>query len=73
MLLVIVMEVLGRIIFAVVSGGLLFGFSLRTWINISYILFADDTLICSRVDLDHLRHVQCFFIFIFNVLKLSRA
>jgi hypothetical protein len=49
LLFAIVMEALGKMIFAAVSGGLLFGFFVRTrndgGIDISHILFADDTLI----------------------------
>jgi hypothetical protein len=43
LLFVIVMEALGKMVSVVVSGGLLFGFSVGTKTDISHILFADDT------------------------------
>jgi hypothetical protein len=49
LLFVIVMEALGKMISTAVSGGLLSGFSVGTrndgGIDISHLLFADDTLI----------------------------
>jgi len=66
LLFVIVMETLGRMIFASVSEGLLAGFSMGTrnvgGIDIFLLLFVDDTLIFYRVDLDNLRHLQCLFL-----------
>jgi hypothetical protein len=49
---------------AAVSGGLLSGFSVGTRVgfDISHLLFADDTLIFSGADPDHLRHLRCLFL-----------
>jgi hypothetical protein len=41
----IVIEALGRMISAAMSGGLLFTFSVGTGIDFSHLLFVDDTLI----------------------------
>jgi hypothetical protein len=46
---VIVMEALGRMISAAVSGGLLYSFSVEPMIDISHLLFADNTLIFSKL------------------------
>lgn len=54
-----------------VSGGLLFGFVVGTWIDISHLLFADDILIFNRADLDYLRHMQCLFLCFEVVLGLK--
>lgn len=66
MLFVIVMETLGKINSAAVSGGLLFGFFVGTrnvgGIDISHLMFADDTLIFCGVDLVHLHHMRCLFL-----------
>jgi len=63
LLFVIVMEAFNKMISAAVSGGLLFGFSVRTRFEISYLLFADDTLIFSGASPDHLCHLWCSFLF----------
>jgi hypothetical protein len=46
------MEMLGRMVSSAMSGDLLSGFSVGTWIDISYLLFTDGTLIFCGVDLD---------------------
>lgn len=48
------MEVLGKMFSATLSGGLLSGFFVGTGVDISHILFADDTLIFCGVDPNHL-------------------
>lgn len=57
---VIAMEALGKMISATVSRGLLFGFFMGNGnvgeFDISYLLFAYDTLIFCGVDPDHLHH-----------------
>jgi len=45
LLFILVMEGLGRMISVAVNGGLLSRFSMGTWVDISHLLFADDTLI----------------------------
>jgi len=47
------------VISIVVSGELLSGFSIGIGINISHLLFVDDTFIFNRVDSDHLHHLRC--------------
>jgi len=55
LLFVIVMEALGRMISAAVIGGLLSGLIVGTWIDISHLLFVDDTfLIFCGADPNHL-------------------
>jgi hypothetical protein len=55
----------------IVSGGLLCGFVVGTWIDISHLLFADDILIFNRADPDYLRHMQCLFLCFEVVLGLK--
>jgi len=62
LMFVIVMEALDRMIYAVVSGGLLSGFYMGSGIDISHLLFADDMLIFSRADPDRLRHLWCLIL-----------
>jgi hypothetical protein len=62
MLFVIVMEALGRMILATESGGLLSGFSMGTWVDISHLLFADDALLFSGADLNHLHNLRSLFL-----------
>jgi hypothetical protein len=57
-----VLEVLGRMILAVVSGGLLFGFSVGTVVDISHFLFVDDILIFCGTDSNHLYYIQSLFL-----------
>jgi hypothetical protein len=56
----------GRMISAVVSGGLVSGFCVGIWnvggFDITHRLFANDTLIFFGVDLDRLRHLRCLFL-----------
>jgi hypothetical protein len=47
------------VISIVVSGELLSGFSIGIGINISHLLFVDDTFIFNGVDPDHLHHLRC--------------
>jgi hypothetical protein len=68
LLFVIVVEALCRMIFAAVSRVLLSGFSVGTMIDISHLLFVDDTLIFSGVDPDHLHHLRWLF-FYFEVVS----
>ncbi len=56
LLFVIVMEALGRMISAAVSGGLWYGFSMGTRIDISH-LFPDDTLLLCGTDPNHVRNL----------------
>ena len=44
------MEMLGRMVSSAMSGNLLSGFSMGTWIDISHLLFTDGTLIFCGVD-----------------------
>jgi hypothetical protein len=57
LLFVFVMEALGRMLSAAVSGGLLDGFSVGN-AAFSHLLFADDTLIFCDASSAHLRHLQ---------------
>jgi hypothetical protein len=66
------MDALIRMIYAMVNVGLLLVFSLGSRnfgaFNISYLLFADDTLIFCGKNLDHLRNLYCLFLFFGAVL-----
>jgi hypothetical protein len=61
LLFVIVMEMkaLGT---TAMSGGLLSGSFVGTRIDITHLLFANDTLIFCGVDPDYLRHPRCLFL-----------
>jgi hypothetical protein len=63
-LFVLVMEALGRMIFATVSGGLLSGFSVGNvgGFVFSYLLFAEDTLMFCDANPIHLCHMCCLFL-----------
>jgi hypothetical protein len=62
-LFVIVMEALSRIIFATVDGGFLLGFFVGSReVNISYLLFVDDTLVFYGAKPDHLHHQSALFL-----------
>jgi hypothetical protein len=58
LLFVIVMEALSKLITAFIHRGLLSGFSLGSgsseMVNISHLLFVDDTLVFCGVNADHL-------------------
>jgi hypothetical protein len=54
LLFVIEMEALGRMISVAMSGSLLSGFIVGTWIDIFHLLFVDDTLIFCGADPNHL-------------------
>jgi hypothetical protein len=71
LLFVIVMEALSMMISTAVSKGLLFRFSVGTVIDISRLLFADDTLIFNGAHRDHLHHPWCFFLCFEAVLGLK--
>jgi hypothetical protein len=60
-------------IFTVVSGGLLFGFSVGNvgGIDFSPLLFADNTLIFYGANPDHQRHMRCLFLCFEVVLSLK--
>lgn len=60
-LFVIVIEVLGRMISAAISGDLLSSTSLGTGIDISHLLFVDDTLLFYRFDSNHLCNLRSLF------------
>jgi hypothetical protein len=63
-LFVIVMEILSKMIYATVNGGLLSGFSVGSRsggaINISYLLFANDSLIFCGTNPDNFHNLHCF-------------
>jgi hypothetical protein len=66
LLFVIVIEALSKMISTLVDGGLFSSFMVGSRsaiaINISQLLFADDTLIFSEANLDHLRNCAvCFY------------
>jgi hypothetical protein len=62
MLFVIVMEAFSRLIVKATGAGMLTGFSVGSIdsdpLEVSHLLFADDTLIFCEVDLEHLFHLQ---------------
>ena len=66
MLFVIVMEALSRLIDKAIGAGLLSGFSMGEVANvpleISHLLFADDTLIFCEVNPDHLFHLRSILV-----------
>jgi hypothetical protein len=61
LLFVIVMEALSKMLIVTVDRGLLLGFfvgsRLFEAVNISYLLFADDTLVFCGANSDHLRYL----------------
>jgi hypothetical protein len=65
-LFVFVIEALGKMILALVDGGLLSGFMEGSRsdgaINISYLLFADGTLIFSKANPNHRRNLRSLFL-----------
>jgi hypothetical protein len=75
LLFVIVMEVLGKVISAVVSEGLLFDFSMGIWTDISHLLFVDDTLLFCGSDPNQLCSLWSLFLLFEPVscLKMNLA
>jgi len=75
LLFVVVMEALGRMISTLASGGFLSCFCVGTWIGISHILFADDTLIFYGANSNHLSNLRCLVLFFKAVwgLKMNLA
>jgi len=71
LLCVFVMEALGRMISATVSGGLLDGFSVGNT-SFSHLLFADYTLIFCDALPAHLRHMQNLFL-CFEAMSSSKV
>jgi len=67
LLFVIVIETLSKMLSATVNGGLILGFSVGSrnfgGINISHLLFVDNTLIFCRANPDHLRYLHALFLF----------
>jgi len=66
LLFVIDMEALSKMISALLDRGFLSGFTMGSRsgdpINISHILFMDDTLILSKANLDHLHNLSSLFL-----------
>lgn len=58
LLFVLLMEALGMKISVAVIGGLLSGFSMRTRVDISHLLFANNTLIFCGTDPNHLCNLR---------------
>jgi hypothetical protein len=62
LLFVIVMEALSKMLTVTVNRGLLSGFSVSEAVNISHLLFADDTLVFCGANPDHLRYLRVLFL-----------
>jgi hypothetical protein len=52
----------GRMISTTASGGMLSSFSIETGVDISHLLFANDTLIFCGADPNHLRNLRGLFL-----------
>ena len=74
-LFVIVMEALSRMITAAIDNGQLFGFSvgsrLSELVNISHLLFVDDTVVFCGVNSDHIQSIHALFVCFEAVLGLK--
>jgi hypothetical protein len=72
LLFVIVMEALRKLFTVAVHKGFLSGFSMGSGsngvLNISHLLFADDTLVFCGANLDHLRFLRVVFFFFFLMI-----
>jgi hypothetical protein len=75
LLFVIVMEALSKMLSTTVDRGLLSGFSvgsrLSEVVNISHLLFADDTLVFCGANSDHLRYLRVLFLCFEAVSRLK--
>ena len=78
-LFVIFMEVLSKMLSVTINGGFLSGFIVRSSpsgvVNISHLLFADDTLVFCGANLDHLCYLCALFLCfkIVSGLKINGA
>jgi hypothetical protein len=73
-LFVIVMEAFCKMIIAIVDRGFLSGFSVGSrppTVNISHLLYMDDTLVFCGANLNHLRHLRVLLLFFEAVFGLK--
>ena len=74
-LFIIVMKVLSKMIFATIHHGSLLGFSVEfglfKMVNISYLLFADETLVFCGANSYHICSLQVLLIFLKAVFGLK--
>jgi hypothetical protein len=76
LLIVVVMEALNKMLTATVGGGLLSSFPVETRhsnvVNISHMLFANDTLVFCGADPNHLHYLRALFL-CFEVVSGSKV